>query len=65
MKLTISYNSEDCWRCELLDDKALWLGLGESPIEAFNDYLRLVILLDKDGQDHFDYEWCKSKGLIK
>ena len=68
MKLTIEHEigSEGTyWRCELLDDEALWLGIGDSPIEAFNDYVRLVKHLDAPNKGHFDYDWCQERGLIK
>jgi len=68
MKLKIKYETDDdgpYWRCELLHEEAIWLGLGDSPIEAFEDYLNLVVDKDEPNKGHFDYEWCKQRGLIK
>lgn len=68
MKLKICYDSDDegpYWRCELLDEQSMWLGLGDSPLEAFNDYVRLVTELDQPNKGHFDYDWCQERGLIK
>lgn len=68
MKLEIRYDKDDdgyFWRCELLDEQAMWLGVGQSPIEAFNDYVRLVKHLDEPNKGHFDYDWCEQRGLIR
>lgn len=68
MKLTIKHEKDDegpYWRCELLHEEAMWLGLGDSPIEAFEDYLDLVVDKDEPNKGHFDYDWCQEKGLIK
>lgn len=51
------------WHCELQNNNAYWIGEGITPIEAYEDYLDIVKNLDEEGD--FDYEWCKSKGLIK
>ena len=69
MKLTIKHEydprfEDSWWQCELENDKALWLGVGDSPIEAFQDYLNLVISEDQPNKGHFDYDWCQQKGLI-
>lgn len=68
MKLLIKYYSfgdDQCWTCELPDDKAIWMGEGDSPVEAFNNYIELVKRLDQPMKGHIDYNWCRDWGLIK
>lgn len=62
MKLHINSVS-GWWYCQLTSWGSVWLGQGPSPEKAFKDYLQMVIDFDKE--DDFDYDWCKSKGLIK
>lgn len=68
MKLLIKHQSFDddaYWSCELTDAESIWIGDGDTPIEAYECYLDLVKELDEAGKGHKDYDWCKSKGLIK
>ena len=51
------------YKCELESKEAYWVGEGHSPWEAVQEYLHIVRLKDKPGD--FDYDWCKSKGLIQ
>lgn len=64
MKLHIHCES-GWWYCQLTSWGSVWLGQGNSPLNAFEDYLNIVLGADEPNKDHFDYDWCKSKGLIK
>lgn len=68
MKLLITHltvDDETWWQCELPSDEALWIGEGDTPIDAFNSYLNMVSELDQPNKGHIDYDWCKERGLIK
>lgn len=68
MKLLVVHrslsNGESWWQCEL-PSTGLWVGEGDSPLEAYNDYLRAVKSLDEPNKGHEDYNWCQARGLIK